>query len=145
VQVALLFFSQNGCIILIEIEREVMLMAKKTIDIETLTKIIFAECEKDGEPVSMEEAREMAEMEIKSGDLSRYEKSLEPKKKREPKERKVDEDKKYILRNIKCLLEGMLGNHNEEPLVKMKTETELSFSFKGNDYTLKLTKHRKKA
>ena len=120
-------------------------MAKKTIDIETLTKIIFAECEKDGEPVSMEEAREMAEMEIKSGDLSRYEKSLEPKKKCEPKERKVDEDKKYILRNIKCLLEGMLGNHNEEPLVNMKTETELSFSFKDNDYTLKLTKHRKKA
>jgi hypothetical protein len=141
VQIALLNFSQNGCIILIEIEREVMLMAKKTIDIETLTKIIFAECEKDGEPVSMEEAREMADMEIKSGDLSRYEKSLEPKKKREPKERKVDEDKKFLLEVFRGKMEEV-ANLN---ILGVKTETEISFQYLGNDYTLKLTKHRKKA
>jgi len=116
-------------------------MAKKTIDIETLTKIIFAECEKDGEPVSMEEAREMAEMEIKSGDLSRYEKSLEPKKKREPKERKVDEDKKFLLE----VFRGRMEEVANLTILGVKTETEISFQYLGNDYTLKLTKHRKKA
>ena len=35
-------------------------------DIEKLAKKIFNECEKDGEPVTMAEAVEMAEMEIKS-------------------------------------------------------------------------------
>jgi hypothetical protein len=119
-----------------------MLMAKKTIDIETLTKIIFAECEKDGEPVSMEEAEEMAKMELGSKEMCRYEKANTPKKERKPKERKVDEEKAFILQNVKTLLKGMLLNKGEEPIVDMKTETELSFTFGGNAYTLKLTKHR---
>ncbi len=111
-------------------------------DPDKIAKIIMKECEKDGEPVTFEEAREMAIMEIKSGDLTHYEKSSEPKKERKPKERKVDEDKRYILQNVKTLLEGILLNKGEEPKVDMKTETELSFNFGGNAYTLKLTKHR---
>jgi hypothetical protein len=30
-------------------------------------------------------------------------------------------------------------------ILGVKTETEISFQYLGNDYTLKLTKHRKKA
>jgi hypothetical protein len=116
-------------------------MAKKKIDLNTLADIIFKECEKEGEPVTKEEALEMAEMEIKSGDLSRYEKSLEPKKKREPKERKVDEDKKFLLEVFRGKMEEV-ANLN---ILGVKTETEISFQYLGNDYTLKLTKHRKKA
>ena len=112
---------------------------------EQIAEIIFRECEKEGEPVSMEEALEMAEMEIKSGDISHYEKKAESKKDRKPKERKVDEDKKKILSEVKIVIEGILLNNNEPAVVTMKTETELSFSHGGNDYTLKLTKHRKKA
>lgn len=116
-------------------------MAKKKIDLNTLADIIFKECEKEGEPVTKEEALEMAEMEIKSGDLSRYEKSLEPKKKREPKERKVDEDKKFLLE----VFRGRMEEVANLTILGVKTETEISFQYLGNDYTLKLTKHRKKA
>lgn len=116
-------------------------MARKKIDLNTLADIIFKECEKEGEPVTKEEALEMAEMEIKSGDLSRYEKSLEPKKKREPKERKVDEDKKFLLEVFRSRMEEVANL----TILGVKTETEISFQYFGNDYTLKLTKHRKKA
>lgn len=115
-------------------------MAKKKIDVKALAEIIFKECEKDGEPVTMEEALEMAEMEIKSGDLSRYEKSLEPKKKREPKERKIDQDKKFLLE----VLRGRMEEVKDINILGVKTETEISFQYRGDDYTLKLTKHRKK-
>jgi hypothetical protein len=56
----------------------------------------------------------------------------------------VDNEKAYILKNIKVLIEGMLLNKGESADVQMKTETELSFNLGGNSYTLKLTKHRKK-
>ena len=57
--------------------------------LEKLTAKIMKECEADGEPVTREEAEEMAEMEIKTGNIKRYEKSDAPRKK-VTKERKVD-------------------------------------------------------
>ena len=62
--------------------------------------------------------------------------SSENAKKERP--RKVDETKGKILTDIK----GLMENLNAES-IEMKTETELSFNFKGESYTLKLTKHRK--
>lgn len=109
--------------------------------LEKLIATIMKECEADGEPVSYEEAKEMAEMEMKAP--KRYEQKDKPKKKAE-RVRKVDDEKAYILKNIKVLIEGMLLNKGESAEVQMKTETELSFSLGGNAYTLKLTKHRKK-
>lgn len=109
---------------------------------EKLVKEIMAEAEEDGEPVTREEAEEMAKMELGSKEMRRYEKADTPKKERKPKERKVDEEKAFILRNVKTLLEGMLLNKGETPTIEMKTETELSFTLGGNAYTLKLTKHR---
>lgn len=99
---------------------------------------IMEECEKEGEPVTREEAEEMAEMEIKANGIKRYEKSDKPRKKT-TRERKVDETKKKILLGCKCFIEGLGG-----VVVSIKTETEVKFTFEGEEYTLKLTKHRPK-
>lgn len=105
---------------------------------EKLIERIMHDCDKDGEPVTREEAEQMAEMEIKAGGLRRYEKS-ETSRKPSTKERKVDETKKRILNNCRVLLEGMGAVS-----AKMRTETEVNFTFEGEEYSLKLIKHRKK-
>lgn len=56
-----------------------------------------------------------------------------------PKERKVDETKGRILKDCKVLLEGLGAE-----VTALKTETEVTFNFEGESYTLKLTKHRPK-
>lgn len=106
--------------------------------LEILTEKIYKECAEDGEPVSMEEAREMAEMEIKAKSARHYEQTS-PTKKRKPKERKVDEPKKHLLGCVKNLLIGM---HCE--ITSVKTETEIKFNYQGDSYTFKLTRHRPK-
>lgn len=106
--------------------------------LEGLAKTIYNECEKNGEPVTMEEAMEMAKMEIGSKELKRYEQSDKPRK-ASAKERKIDEAKKRLLMACKTLVEGMGAK-----VTNIKTETEISFSFQGENYSLKLVKHRKK-
>lgn len=105
---------------------------------EKLIERIMHDCEKDGEPVTREEAEQMAEMEIKASGIRHYEKSETPRKTTK-RERKVDLTKQRILRDCKTLLEG-LGATNAE----MKTETEVIFTFEEEEYSLKLIKHRKK-
>ena len=105
---------------------------------EQLVERIMRECEQDGEPVTREEAEEMAEMEIKANGLKRYEKSDKPRKQTK-KERKVDETKGHLLACCKTLLEGLGAS-----ILSVKTETEISFTFGENQYTLKLIKHRPK-
>jgi len=63
----------------------------------------------------------------------------EKTRKNTPKERKVDATKGRILKDCKVLLEGLGAE-----ITNMKTETEVSFIFEGESYTLKLTKHRQK-
>ena len=106
---------------------------------EKLIARIMKECEQDGEPVTREEAEEMAEMEIKAiGSIKHY---VSSNKLRKPakKERKVDEKKKHLLCCCKVLLEGMGAD-----ILGIKTETELTFSLDSEEYSLKLIKHRKK-
>ena len=105
---------------------------------EKLAEKIMLECEKEGEPVTMDEALEMAEMEIKANGIKRYEKSDKPRKK-STKERKVDETKKKILSAIKVLVDGMGAD-----ITNVKTETEITFNFNDEEYSIKLIKHRKK-
>ena len=104
---------------------------------ERIVAEIMKECEKDGEPVTRKEAEKMAEMEIKFAEQRHYEKSEKPRKP-STKERKIDENKKRILNNCRVLLEGM-----QAEITSIKTETELSFIFNDEEYTLKLIKHRK--
>lgn len=104
---------------------------------EQLIARIMKECEQDGEPVTKEEAAEMAEMEIKAGADRHYEKADKPKK-TVKKERKIDADKKY-------LLDLLITAINKETCIKnVKTETEFTFDFGENKYSVKLIKHRPK-
>jgi len=66
----------------------------------------------------------------------RYEKSDKPRKS-VTKERKVDETKGRLLKNVKDLVEDMGATETA-----LETETELHFTFEGAKYTFKLTKHR---
>lgn len=69
--------------------------------------------------------------------IKRYEKG-EKTRVKPNRERKVDAEKGFLLNIIA---------ENLAPLVNIterKTETEIRFQFKGEEYTLKLTKHRKK-
>ena len=115
------------------IEREVNKMDK-----EKLINDIMKDAAEDGEPITREEAEEMAEMELKAKSNRRYEQA-EVKKPRKPKERKVDSIKKEILE----LLTEVLVDYGCL-ITSTKTETEISFNFNGVNYTLKLTKHRPK-
>lgn len=103
---------------------------------EKLIVRIMKECEKDGEPVTREEAEKMAEMEIKAGGMRRYEKSETPRKPTH-RERKVDETKKHLLDCCRVLLEGMGCK-----IQSIKTETEITFTFEEDEYSFKLVKHR---
>ena len=94
------------------------------------------ECEKDGEPVTEAEAAEMADMELKARGLRHYEKSDKPRK-TSTRERKVDDVKRRILDECAGLLET-LGAISLET----KTETEITFTFDGAEYSLKLIRHR---
>ena len=105
---------------------------------EKLVAEIMMDAEKDGEPVTKEEAEEMAKMEIGAKEQRHYEKSTVPKE-RKPRERKIDEDKANLFGEII----SMLQNCNLE-ILETKTETEVKFKYNKNDYTIKLIKHRQK-
>ena len=105
--------------------------------IEKLADEIYKECMVDGEPVTKEQALEMAQMELGAKENKNYTQA-EPKKViKAPKERKVDTEKLNILTEVKKVVAEM-GATN----ITLKTETEVSFSYGENEYTLKLTKHR---
>jgi hypothetical protein len=87
---------------------------------------------------SREEAEEVAKMEMKAKDLKRYEQAEKPRKKAE-RERKVDEVKKEIIDELVACISKNIGK-----VTKVKTETEIDFVYADEDFTLKLTRHRKK-
>ena len=59
-------------------------------------------------------------------------------RKKTTRERKVDNEKKLIFEKIIPCLKNELDIDG-----KLKNEVELKFKYLDNDYTLKLTKHRK--
>lgn len=83
-----------------------------------------------------EDAEEVAKMELKAKGLKRYEQSDKPRAKTQ-KERKVDEDKKKLLELCKNAIDDYVFS------LITKTETEISFVYNDEKYTLKLIKHRK--
>lgn len=58
-------------------------------NLEKLINDIMREAEKDGEPVTREEAKEMAEMEIKARGIKRYEREAPPKAEKDKRRRTV--------------------------------------------------------
>ena len=106
-------------------------------ELNRLAEEIFNEVLGTDDEVTMEEALEMAKMEMKSKKLTRYEKSDTPRKK-SARERKVDNDKKYLLGHLQTRLLTETDSHD----FTVKNEAEFSFTFKSNSYTVKLIKHR---
>ena len=73
----------------------------------------------------------------KAKTLKRYEKS-EKERKKTTKERKVDEEKKFLLDILAATLNASEPTEN----LSIKNEAEISFNYHNNSYTLKLVKHR---
>lgn len=76
------------------------------MSLEKLAKQIFDECAKDGEPVTMEEAMEMAQMEIGAKEVKTVNRAVEPKKdsEKKPKIVQVSQEKQEL---FSILWEGL--------------------------------------
>lgn len=71
--------------------------------LEKLAKQIFDECAKEGEPITMEEAQEMAQMEINAKGIKIGARAAGPKAKKE-RVRKENPTKEMVIREIAALL-----------------------------------------
>mgnify|MGYP003554296924 CR=1 FL=1 len=108
-------------------------MKEFNLDEDTAARMFFEDWEyiEPGSKVKIERAKDIKEKKV-------YAKS-EKARKNTPKERKVDTEKGELLALCKAILE-----QNGANVESVKTETEISFTFGENNYTLKLTKHRAK-
>lgn len=88
-----------------------------------------------GESVYFDMTKEQAKVAIKQAQKGIGHGARETPIKRE---RKVDNIKKQLLDGCKSSIENAGGTVTAE-----KTETEITFEYNGETYTLKLTKHRK--
>jgi len=101
---------------------------------EELAKQIMAEYAKDGEPITMEDALEVAEMEIKAGKISTYTTTEKSKKERKPP--KKDAEKIEIIKKI----HEFLLTSGEESATIVNEQKEITF----REFSITLTKHRPK-
>jgi len=81
------------------------------------------------------------EMQTKAKQTQHREKADIPNKKRTPKERKIDPDKKNLFDMVYNFL-SISELEEEISNITPKTETEITFTYKKAEYTWKLTKHR---
>jgi hypothetical protein len=100
-------------------------------DFEKLVKSIMKECEADGEPITREEAEEMAKMEIKAKSVKDYT-TTEKTKQKKKRTRTVDTEKLEILTS----LAEVLTSKGYE--ISLENEKAIHFG----EYTLRLIKHR---
>lgn len=70
--------------------------------LEKLAKQIFDECAKEGEPITIEEAQEMAQMEINAKGIKIGARATEPKAEKEKKSKivQVSQEKQEIFQEI---------------------------------------------
>ena len=105
---------------------------------EKLVNQIMAEAEADGEPVTREEAEEMAKMELGAKEIKNYTQSDKTKKERKPREKKIDVDKVAIIRTLfECMKDG-----DYENLTIKNEQKEITFLLHDCEYSLNLVKHR---
>ena len=106
--------------------------------VETLGCSIVEACdlilEEEGKIEESEETKEAIKEATKNAP-KHYEKSGNRKK--TEKVRKVDATKKFFLDEVSALVEDLGA-----VVTNRKTETETTFTFEGETYTFKLTKHR---
>lgn len=104
---------------------------------EKLIAEIMADAEKDGEPVTREEAEEMADMELGAKEITRREVADKPKEKKK-REVKLDERKVDLIGQI----EKWLAESGFESVAVVNPQREVSFLVNGENYSLTLIKHR---
>lgn len=106
---------------------------------EQLAKKIMAECQADGEPVTEQDALEMAEMELKAKHNNYTQSATAPAKEKKTRKPKKDLEKIALVNSIMQALSDLpLDN-----LQVINEQRELSFSYKGDEYALTIVKHRK--
>jgi hypothetical protein len=110
------------------------------MDKEKLIQKLMKECEADGEPITREEAEEMAEMEIKANGIKNYTQSDVEKKPRKKREVKKDPAKVTFIH----YLEEWLLTTSVEDVTIVNEQKEIAFRINGEDYSLSLIKHRPK-
>ena len=106
---------------------------------EKLILELIKEAEADGEPITREEAEEMADMEIKAKDIKDYAQA-EEKKPRKKREVKKDPTKVVFIH----YLAEWLMNTDVSDVQIVNEQKEVAFRINGEDYSLSLIKHRKK-
>ena len=109
--------------------------------VEELTKQIFAECEKDGEPVTEAEAKEMAEMELSAKANVKNYVASKPKEKAQKKV-KLDEDKVHLINLLKTFTTGLGLNGIISEVTVINPQKEISFEYNDGSYSINLIKHR---
>lgn len=102
---------------------------------DKLVQKIMDEALADGEPVTREEAEEMAKMEIGAKECKRYEQATVTKE-RKPRTIKKDEEKIEIIKN----LYDFLLTSGEESATIVNEQREITF----RDFSITLTRHRGK-
>jgi hypothetical protein len=110
------------------------------MDKEKLIKTLMEEAEKDGEPITREEAEEMADMEIKANGLKNYTQATIEKKPRKKREVKKDPTKVNLITHI---FNWLLTTPLEDVTI-VNEQREITFVLKNETYSLVLTKHRPK-
>lgn len=103
---------------------------------DKLIEKIMKEAELDGEPLTREEAEEVAEMEIKAKGVKVYE-HAETKTPRKKREVKPDEAKVEL---IKLITDTLYFAGLNTSIVN--PQREITFSVNGAEYSLTLIKHR---
>lgn len=111
------------------------------MELEKLAQQIFDECQKDGEPVSMEDALEMAKMEIGAKDIKNYAQATvenEVKKPRKPKTVKISSEKAQLFADIV----EFLGTKYQ---IEVATDNKLvNITLNGHGFKLNLSENRQK-
>lgn len=107
--------------------------------LEELTKQIFDECAKDGEPVTEDEAREMAEMELGAKGFKHEAKNMDaPKKERKPKTIKISNEKKSLFLTLVSFLDGLYG----EDMQVVKENKEIALRIDTKNFKIDVVEHR---
>lgn len=109
--------------------------------VEQLAEEIFKEFAKDGEPVTKEEAMEIAREELNAKSVKHCVQSAEKTRASPKREQKIDADKVDVIRLLFSYLQ------TQADFVETLTanpQREITFKYKGGDYSLNLIKHRAK-
>ena len=105
---------------------------------EKLIAEIMRDAEADGEPVTREEAEEMADMELGAKEIKRHETADKPKEKKK-REVKLDDTKVAFIKELESLFDytKMVSD-----VTIVNPQREISFLINGKSYSLTLIKHR---